>query len=126
MKTLKRYIIIREHDYPKFEKRALKNKLYDRVEFIPSDIRELEHEITIAILKNPNYLKELEFHNMPSNFWHSSRGVRQLAKKIHLMYNTQYAKWTWEIENDTGHIYIQAKSNSLRSRIGVAWVEKDL
>ena len=126
MKTLKRSIIIREYDYPKFQRQALKNNLYDRVEFIPCDINELEQEVTLETLKNPDYLKQLDFDYMTNNFWHHNRGVRLLAKKIQKMYNTQYVKWTWEVDDDTGYIYIQAKENTSRTRIGIAWVEKDL
>lgn len=122
---ISRWVYIREYDFIKMQKSAL--KLYDRVTFTPLTKSDIDHKSTIELLKNPDTFNKL---NMPD--WYDCQDpilrhrLPLLAQKIRKMYNVNYAKWTWEHDSETDLIYIQAKSSGPKSPLGIAWFEKDV
>lgn len=123
--TIRRFNYIREYDFNKIKKQSL--KLYDRVTFTPLTKSELDQQTTLELLKDPNIFNKMympDWVDCPNRFLYHMLPL--LARKIRKMYNVNYAKWTWEHDNETDFIYIQAKDSGPRSPVGIAWFEKDV
>lgn len=122
---ISRWIYIREYDFNKMKNKAL--KLYDRVEFNPLTKTDIDHKTTLELLKNPDAFKS---RYIPS--WEDCPNIvlrhifPLLAQKIGKMYNVNYAKWSWEHNDETDLIYVQAKDGGPNSPIGIATFEKDV
>lgn len=117
LKVLRRRCLIREYDFQRVKAEALspKLKLYDRVEFTPLQLTDLEHQQVIDLLKG----KEV-----PT--WSDLKvpAVSLYKLKDHL-YDVRYYGWTVNYDED-GYLCVQARKNTPLSRIGWGIFEKDL
>lgn len=117
MKKLRRICIIRQYDYLKMVKKYIP-LYYDRSEFTPITLQELEHERLLCILKNDNinilqksnqnnltYLGDLKY---PRNYLYAMQDY---------LYNKEYVKWFTDYDEE-GYIWIQARSNTSRTVLG--------
>jgi hypothetical protein len=123
-RTLRRKVIIREYDYEKVYSQAfaplcfmgLVNTLYDRAEFIPLTKTKLEHENLICLLKESSRSNPLRPTEVPALFLFNAKDY---------LYNQKYIDWHSEYD-DSGYIWIQARKNTPRSRLGWGIFEKDV
>jgi hypothetical protein len=116
-KLLRRTVIMREYDYNK--KLSLALSLYTCAEFEPCLRLRLDQERVLNLLKNP--------HDQPG-VWESDR-VQVTGSIYNLLwyqrkrfYNPDHIRWNIE-EDDAGHVWIWHRSNTPRSRLGLATFE---
>lgn len=111
---LRRKIIIRELDFKKLHKKATKDALYDRAEFIPISKQDLEKLKITRILKGEP-TNRLDSISVPAVALHDNR---------HLLYDQRYYNWAcWY--DPFGYMWVQTRSNCPSSRIGWGIFEKD-
>lgn len=120
-RILRRKVIIREYDYNKVRGEAIGDigflkwgSLYDRAEFTPLTLEGLEQANVVDILKGKE--KKYKALQHPNLMLHYLRD--------HL-YNEKYADWNIEYDED-GQLWIQARKNTPRTRLGWGIFEKDL
>lgn len=114
MKLLRRKTIIRESDFNK-KIQAYVPLLYDRAEFTPIKVQELERDYMFKILSNDpsaNQNFRADFKN-PKNILFHYRDY---------LYNQRYREWNLEIDNQ-GQIMVQSRKNIQPSRLGWAVAE---
>jgi hypothetical protein len=119
-RTLRRKIIIREYDFERVRDQAFRPlgicTLYDRAEFVPLNKDALEHENLIKLLKNGENKNLFKPTSVPAIFLFNI--------KDHL-YDQKYIEWHSEYD-DEGYIWVQARKNTPRTRLGWGVFEKDL
>jgi hypothetical protein len=127
-RTLRRKVIIREYDYERVRKQAfapltfmgMLDTLYDRSEFKLITRQQLEHENLIKLLKDDKktglFQNLLKPTTIPSLFLFNVKDY---------LYDQRYIEWHSEYDED-GYIWVQARKNTPRSRLGWAIFEKDL
>lgn len=114
MKHLRRKTIIRESDFDK-KIRAHIPLLYNRAEFTPIKVQELERDHVFKILKDDPSVNQnfrVDFKNPRNILFHYRDYV----------YNPRYKEWILEIDNE-GYILVQSRKNVQPSRLGWAVVE---
>lgn len=124
LKTLRRRVIIREYDFDKVRTQAFSplsfaetiSTLYDRAEFKPFTRDGLEKEHLLQILKKPKHENPFKPTQIPAIFLYNLRDY---------LYNEKYINWNAEYD-DEGYIWVQARKNTPRSRLGWGIFEKDL
>ncbi len=124
IKVLKRKVIIREYDFERVKTQAFSplsmmgslETLYDRAEFRPLVREELEKENLVKILKNPDKKNPFKPTEIPASLLFNIKDY---------LYNENYTKWHSEYDSE-GYIWIQARKNTPRSRLGWAIFEKDI
>ena len=119
IRTLKRRVLIREYDFKKVKAQAVTavglTSLYDRAEFTPISLNDIEREIIVDILKGKN-------ETMWSNLDTPASALYNV--KDHL-YDTRYYAWNVTYDKE-GYLCVQARKNTPLSRIGWGIFEKDL
>lgn len=123
LRTLRRKVIIREYDFDKIKSYALSTgkyqdeyTLYDRADFVPFTKQSLEQEYMMKLLGDKTkkgFAKPAEY---PANWLYEMRDY---------LYNEKYVQYHPEYDDD-GYIYLQARNNTPRTRIGWGIFEKDL
>jgi hypothetical protein len=124
VRTLKRRVIIREYDYEKVREQAftpliymgLHDTLYDRAEFRPLTRQQLEYENLIKLLKTGDGENPLRPTAIPALFLFNVKDY---------LYDKRYVEWHSEYD-EQGHIWVWARKNTPRSRLGWGIFEKDL
>ncbi len=121
LRTLKRKVIIREYDFNKVKEQATGlyfdgTALYDRVSFYPINRDNLEKENLLRILKNPDKTNPFKPTEVPALLLFNIKDY---------LFNQKYIEWNAEYDND-GYIWVQARKNTPRSRLGWGIFEKDL
>lgn len=122
LRILKRKVIIREYDFHKVKADALSvgfsshYVLYDRAEFKPLKRDDLEKENLLRILKQPEKSNPFKPTEIPALFLFNVKDY---------LYNEKYIDWNAEYDED-GYIWVQARKNTPRTRLGWAIFEKDL
>lgn len=121
LRTLKRKVIIREYDFVKVKEQAIGlyfdgTALYDRVSFYPINRDNLEKENLLRILKNPDKTNPFKPTEVPALLLFNIKDY---------LFNQKYIEWNAEYDND-GYIWVQARKNTPRSRLGWGIFEKDL
>lgn len=121
-RTLKRRVIIREYDFEKVKAQAFAPigfmvdvKLYDRAEFIPLKLDEMEQLHLVNILKGKD-IHMYENLTFPSVL---------LFKLKDYLYDEKYIDWNPEYDAD-GYVWVQARKNTPRTRLGWGIFEKEL
>jgi hypothetical protein len=116
-KMLRRTVIIREYDYNK--RLNLARSLYTHTEFEPCLRFRLEQEKIIGLLKNPLdqpgvwELDQVQNSGSIQNLlWHQRDRF----------YHRDHIRWNME-EDDAGYVWIWHRSNTPRSRLGLATFE---
>lgn len=123
VRTLKRKVIIREYDFKKVRDQAfaplsmgMLELLYDRAEFKPLKRDDLEKENLIRVIKTPDKSNPFKPTEVPALFLFNIKDY---------LYNEKYIDWNAEYDED-GYIWVQARKNTPRSRLGWGIFEKDL
>lgn len=121
-RTLRRKVIIREYDFEKVKEQAIgpigfivDMRLYDRAEFTPLKLDEMEKLHLVNVLKGKD-IRMYESLTFPSVL---------LLKLKDYLYNEKYIEWNPEYDED-GYVWIQARKNTPRTRLGWGVFEKDL
>ena len=120
-RILRRKVIIREYDFEKVRAEAIGEvgfmrwgALYDRAEFTPLTLESLEKENVVDLLKG----KERKY-----------KALKQPNLMLHYLkdylYNEKYPDWNIEYD-EQGQLWIQARKNTPRTRLGWGVFEKDL
>lgn len=123
-RILRRKVIIREYDFERVKAQAFApltfmgtiEALYDRAEFVPLNRDSLEKENLIKILKNPQKDNPFKPTQVPALFLYNVKDY---------LYNEKYINWKVEYDED-GHIWVQSRKNTPRSKLGWGFFEKDL
>jgi hypothetical protein len=119
-RTLRRKVIIREYDFERVREQVFNplgiHTLYDRAEFIPLNKEALEQENLIKLLKSGENRNPFKPTSIPAVFLFNIRD--------HL-YNQKYIDWNSEYDEE-GYIWVQARKNTPRTRLGWGVFEKDL
>ena len=122
IRTLKRKVIIREYDFDRVRAEAFAvvgvNSIYDRAEFHPLRMDDLEKQKVVDILKG----KETPLSYIDMNMEHPSLTVRQLKDYL---YDDRYYNWNVTFD-DEGYVCVQARKNTPKSRLGWGVFEKDI
>lgn len=124
LRTLRRKVIIREYDFNKVQNQAfaplaymgLLETLYDRAEFRPLKKDDLEKENLLKLMKEPDKSNPFKPTEIPALFLFNIKDY---------LYNEKYIEWNAEYDED-GYIWVQARKNTPRSRLGWGYFEKDL
>jgi hypothetical protein len=123
LRTLKRRVIIREYDFDKIKSYALSTgkyqdeyTLYDRADFFPFTRDILEKEYMLKILGDKTKKNFARPSEHPANWLYDMKDYLYSEKYIH--YHPVY--------DEDGFIYVQARMNTPRTRIGWGIFEKDL
>jgi hypothetical protein len=124
IRTLRRKVIIREYDYEKVRDQSfmplrsmgLMETMYDRAEFRPITKTQLEYDNLIMLLRDDFEENPLRPTAIPALFLFNAKDY---------LYNQKYIEWKSEYDDD-GYIWIQAKKNAPRTRLGWGIFEKDL
>ena len=128
LRTLRRKVIIREYDFIKVRDQAfaplarfgipagMSNTLYDRAEFVPLTKNELEMQNLIHVLKKADNDNPLKPTGIPAVFLYNAKDY---------LYSSKYIDYNPEYDED-GYIWVQARKNTPRSRLGWGIFEKDL
>lgn len=122
LRTLRRKVIIREYDFVKVRSDALDigfvkyHTLYDRAEFKPLKKDDLEKENLLKVLKDPVKNNPFKPTEIPALFLFNVKDY---------LYNQKYIDWNAEYDED-GYIWVQARKNTPRSKLGWGIFEKDL
>lgn len=123
IRTLRRKVIIREYDFEKVKAEAIGpigfghiNSLYDRASFTPFTKELLGQEYLMKILgdKTKKSLSRPDQH--PANWLWDMKD--QLYNPSYIQYHPEY--------DDDGFIYVQARRNTPRTKLGWGVFEKDL
>ncbi len=123
IRTLRRKVIIREYDFNKVRDQAIGlvgfaalDSLYDRAEFVPFTKDYLGQEYLMRLLgdKTKKGLARPDQH--PANWLFDMRDY---------LYSPKYIQYHPEYDDD-GFIYVQARKNTPRTRLGWGVFEKDL
>jgi hypothetical protein len=121
LRTLKRKVIIREYDFHKVKADVVSTGfttqvvLYDRVEFKPIKRDDLEKENLLRVLKQPEKSNPFKPTEIPALFLFNVKDY---------LYNEKYIEWNAEYDED-GYIWVQARKNTPRSKLGWGVFEKD-
>lgn len=115
MKHLRRRVIIRQYDYHRVQNSAL--KVYNRTDFEPITLQELEHEHLLKVLSNVDL-------PVPPPYLDLTYPKTYLYRMQNYMYNKEYVNWFSEYDED-GYMWIQAKRNTPASMLGWATFEYD-
>lgn len=123
-RTLRRKVIIREYDFEKVKAQAFaplafmgfSDTLYDRAEFKLITKTDLEHENLIKILKKGCDDNPLRPTAIPALLLFNAKDY---------LYNEKYIEWHSEYDED-GYIWVQARKNTPKTRLGWGIFEKDL
>ena len=122
IRTLKRKVIIREYDFTRVRDQAFAvvgvAALYDRAEFRPLRMDDLEKQKVVDILKGK--ATSLSFIDM--NMEHPCLTVRQLKDYL---YDDRYYNWNVTFDEE-GYVCVQARKNTPKSRLGWGVFEKDI
>lgn len=121
LRTLKRKVIIREYDFNKVKEQATGlyfdgTALYDRVSFNPISRDNLEKENLLRILKNPDKTNPFKPTEVPALLLFNIKDY---------LFNQKYIDWNAEYDKE-GYIWVQARKNTPRSKLGWGIFEKDL
>lgn len=121
LRTLKRKVIIREYDFNKVKEQATGlyydgMALYDRVSFSPLSRDNLEKENLLRLLKDPNRTNPFKPTEVPALLLFNIKDY---------LFNEKYIEWNAEYDQD-GYIWVQARKNTPRSKLGWGIFEKDL
>lgn len=122
LRTLRRKVIIREYDFVRVRSDALDigfvkyHALYDRAEFKPLKKDDLEKENLLKVLKDPVKNNPFKPTEIPALFLFNVKDY---------LYNQKYIDWNAEYDED-GYIWVQARKNTPRSKLGWGIFEKDL
>lgn len=121
LRTLKRKVIIREYDFNKVKEQATGlyydgMSLYDRVSFSPLSRDNLEKENLLRLLKDPNKTNPFKPTEVPALLLFNIKDY---------LFNQKYIEWNAEYDKD-GYIWVQARKNTPRSKLGWGIFEKDL
>lgn len=118
VRTLRRKVLIREYDYARVKREAFNmvgvSALYDRAEFTPIKLDDLEKQRIVDYLKGKEepLWRDLE---MPATALYNV--------KDHL-YDQRYFGWMVNYDEE-GYLCVQARKNTPLSRIGWGVFEKD-
>lgn len=120
-RTLRRKVIIREYDFNKVRDQAfaplgISGALYDRAEFVPLTKNDLEIQNLIHVLKKGDDDNPLKPTGIPAAFLYNARDY---------LYSPKYVDYHPEYDEE-GYIWVQARKNTPRTRLGWGIFEKDL
>ena len=123
-RTLKRKVIIREYDFNKVRDQAfaplacmgILDTLYDRAEFIPLTKNDLEIQNLVHVIKKGQDDNPLKPTGVPAAFLYNAKDY---------LYSAKYIDYHPEYDED-GYIWVQARKNTPRTRLGWGIFEKDL
>ena len=120
IRTLRRKVIIREYDFEKVKYQAFLPigavTLYDRAEFNPFTKDTLTRDYLMKILgdKTKKGLARPDQH--PANWLYDMKDF---------LYSDKYINYHPEYDED-GYVWVQARKNTPKTRLGWAVFEKDL
>lgn len=122
-KVLKRKVIIREYDFERVKNEAfaplsfmgITDSLYDRADFVPLNRDILEKENLLKVIQNPGKSNPFAPKEIPALFLYNIKDY---------LYNQRYLDWKVEYD-EQGYIWVQAKKNAPRTRLGWGIFEKD-
>ena len=124
-RILRRRVLMREYDYNKVTAKALASlkefghiSLYDRAEFVPLNQEGLEKLQIMEILKGKH-------GPLVDPLLDLSKPAMLVHKLKDYLYDEGYLNWNVSKDED-GYICIQARSNTPKTRIGMAIFEKEL
>lgn len=121
-RTLKRKVLIREYDFNRVRAEAFSmigiGQLYDRAEFRPLRMDDLEKQKVVDILQG----KETPLSYIDMNMEHPALTVRQLKDYL---YDERYYNWQVTFDEE-GYVCVQARKNTPKSRLGWGMFEKDM
>ena len=120
LRTLRRKVIIREYDFNKVKEQATGlyydgMALYDRVSFNPLSRDHLEKENLLRLLKTPEKTNPFKPTEIPALLLFNIKDY---------LFNEKYIEWNAEYDED-GYIWVQARKNTPRSKLGWGIFEKD-
>lgn len=120
IRTLRRKVIIREYDFEKVKQQAFMPiglcPIYDRAEFIPFTKDSISHEYLMKMLGDKTKKGIARPDQHPANWLYDMRDY--LYSEKYVQYHPQYG--------EDGFIYVQARKNTPRTRIGWGIFEKEL
>lgn len=121
VRILRRKVIIREYDFNKVRDQAfaplgISGSLYDRAEFVPLTKKDLEIQNLVHVIKKGQDDNPLKPTGIPAAFLYNAKDYLYSAKYID--YHPEYDK--------EGYIWVQARKNTPRTRLGWGIFEKDL
>lgn len=120
-RTLRRKVIIREYDFNKVRDQAfaplgISGALYDRAEFVPLTKNDLEIQNLVHVIKKGQDNNPLKPTGIPAAFLYNARDY---------LYSLKYVDYHPEYDEE-GYIWVQARKNTPRTRLGWGIFEKDL
>lgn len=124
IRTLRRKVIIREYDYQRLRKEAfmplatmgIVDTLYDRAEFTPFTKDQLSQEYLLKVLGSKTFKNSSRPTQHPANWLYDMRDY---------LYSSKYIDYHPEYDEE-GYVWVQARKNTPRTRLGWAVFEKDL
>ena len=120
MKTVRRQIIIREYDYDRIVQLYIPI-LYTRASFVPFTLKDLEQERMLQVLSTPEENIEQIKYRIPDNYDYPRSFLWCLKDQL---YNDKYPEWFSEYD-ENGYMWIQARKNTPKSKLGRATFEYD-
>lgn len=120
-RTLRRKVIIREYDFNKVRDQAfvplgISGALYDRAKFVPLTKNDLEIQNLVHVIKKGQDNNPLKPTGIPAAFLYNAKDY---------LYSVKYIDYHSEYDED-GYIWVQARKNTPRTRLGWGIFEKDL
>jgi hypothetical protein len=121
IRTLRRKVIIREYDFKKVRDEAfaplgISESLYDRAEFIPFTKDSLSRDYLMKVLGDRTKINLARPNQHPANWLFDMKDSLYSPKYIN--YHPEY--------DEEGYVWVQARKNTPRTRLGWAVFEKDL
>ena len=98
---MKRTVIMRDKDMIAFLNKERKNLLWTDIEVEPLTYRELQEEILIDRIKNPNGIYPVE-RTLPNL-------IETVMYKERQIYDRRYFNWILTYDYPDGQIYVQSK-----------------
>ena len=107
--SMKRTVIMRDRDLIAFLNKERKNPLWSDIEVEPLTYRELQDEILIDRIKNPDGIYPVE-RTLPNL-------VETVMYKENQIYDKRYFNWMLTYDFPDGQIYVQTRHNTPRQAL---------
>jgi hypothetical protein len=106
---MKRTVIMRDKDMIAFLNKERKNPLWTSIEVEPLTYQELQNEILIDRIKDPDGVYPVE-RTLPNL-------VETLMYRERQVYDQRYFNWTLTYDYPNGQIYVQSRDNYTRQAL---------
>ena len=108
--NMKRTVIMRDRDMIAFLNKERKNPLWTTIEVEPLTYRELQEEILIERIKDPEGAYPSVERTLPNL-------VETMMYRERQMYDQRYFNWMLTYDYPDGQIYVQARHNTERQAL---------